>query len=48
MTISKIAKKKLFVDESRIWDMEKHAAGAPSNKNLKIRSFGMIFMLKIC
>ena len=48
MTISKIARKKLFVDESRIWNMEEPTAGAPSNKNLKIRSFGMIFMLKIC
>ena len=48
MTISKIVRKKLFVDESRIWNMEEPAPGAPSNKNLKIRSFSMIFMLKIC
>ena len=27
MTMSKIARKKLFVDESRIWNLEKPATG---------------------
>ena len=38
MTISKIAKKKLFIDESRIWNLEEPAAGAASTMSTKIRS----------
>ena len=36
--MSKIARKKLFVDKSRIWNLEKPAAGAASNMKTKIRS----------
>ena len=38
MTESKIARKKLFADEPRIWNLKKLAAGAPSNMTLKRRS----------
>ena len=38
MTESKIARKKLFADEPRIWNLKKLAAGAPSNMTLKGRS----------
>ena len=38
MRISKIARKKLFVDKSRIWNLEEPAAGAASNMKTKIRS----------
>ena len=44
MTMSKIGRKKLFVDESRIWNMEEPTAGAPSNMNLTGRSFLMSYM----
>ena len=36
--MSKIARKKLFVDKSRIWNQEEPAAGAASNMKTKIRS----------
>ena len=36
--MSKIARKKLFVDKSRIWNLEEPAAGAASNMKTKIRS----------
>ena len=42
--MSKIARKKLFVDESRIWNIEEPAAGAPSNMILEIRSNLMTYM----
>ena len=38
MTMSKIARKKLFVDESRIWNLEEPAAGAASTMSTNIRS----------
>ena len=38
MTMSKISRKKLFVDESRIWDLEEPAAGVTSDINAKKRS----------
>ena len=38
MRMSKIARKKLFVDKSRIWNLEEPAAGAASNMKTKIRS----------
>ena len=38
MTMSKIARKKLFVDESRIWNLEEPAAGAASTMSINIRS----------
>ena len=41
MAMTKIARKKLFVNKSRIWNIEEAAAGAPSNNNLKIRSILM-------
>ena len=44
MAMSKIARKKLFVDKSRIWNIEQAAAGARSNINLKIRSIVMEYM----
>ena len=34
----KIARKKLFVDESRIWNLEEPAAGATSSMSTNIRS----------
>ena len=37
MTLSKIARKKLFVDESRIWSLDEPAAGAASKMKTKIR-----------
>ena len=33
MAMSKIARKKLFVNKSRIWNIEEATAGAPSNIN---------------
>ena len=36
--MSKIARKKLFVDKSRIWNLEEPGAGAASNMKTKIRS----------
>ena len=44
MTMSKIARKKLFVDESRIWNLEEPAAGATSNKDMKITSILVGYM----
>ena len=38
MAISKKARKKLFVDESRIWNLEEPAAGAASNMKTNIIS----------
>ena len=38
MTISKIARKKFLVDESKIWNLEKPAAGAASNMKTNTRS----------
>ena len=45
MTMSRIARKKLFVDESRIWNVKEAAAGAASTMKTKIRSilFGYIW-----
>ena len=37
--MSKITRKKLFVDESRKWNLEEPAAGAASTMSTKIRSF---------
>ena len=42
--MSKIARKKLFVDESRIWNLEEPAAGAASTMSTKIRSFLIGYM----
>ena len=36
--MSKIARKKLFIDESRIWNLEEPAAGAAFTMSTKIRS----------
>ena len=44
MTMNKIARKKLFVDESRIWNIEEPMASAPSNMNLKIKCILMRYM----
>ena len=38
MTISKIARKKFLVDESKIWNVEEPAAGAASNMKTNTRS----------
>ena len=38
MTISKIARKKFLVDESKIWNLEEPAAGAASNMKTNTRS----------
>ena len=40
--MSKIARKKLFVDESRIWNLEEPAAGVTSDINAKIRSLYVV------
>ena len=37
MTMSKIGREKLFMDESRIWKLEEPAAGAASTMNTNIR-----------
>ena len=42
--MSKIARKKLFVDESRIWNLEEPAAGAASTMRTKIRSVLIHYM----
>ena len=42
--MSKIARKKLFVDKSRIWNLEEPAAGAASNMKTKIRSILFEYM----
>ena len=39
MIISKIARKKLFVEESRMWNLERPAAVAASTMSTKIKSF---------
>ena len=44
MTMSKIARKELFVDESRIWNLEEPAAGITSDINTKIRSILILYM----
>ena len=44
MTMSRIATKKLFADESRICKIEELAANAPSSMNLKIRSILIRYM----
>ena len=44
MTMSKIARKKLFVDESRIWNLEEPAAGAASTMSTNIRSILFRYM----
>ena len=36
--MSKIARKKIFVDGSRIWNLEEPAASTASTMSLKIRS----------
>ena len=38
MTMSKIARKKFLVDESKIWNLEEPAAGAASNMKTNRRS----------
>ena len=38
MTMSKIARKNFFVDESKIWNLEEPAAGAASNMKTNRRS----------
>ena len=38
MPMSKIARKKSFLDESRIWNLEEPAVGAASNMKTNIRS----------
>ena len=38
MTMSKIARKKIFVGESKIWNLEEPAAGAASNMKTNRRS----------
>ena len=42
--MTKIARKNLFVDESRIWTIEEPAAGAASNMKTKIRSILLGYM----
>ena len=44
MTISKIARKKIFVDESRIWNLEEPAAGAATTMSTNIRSILLDYM----
>ena len=42
--MSKIARKELFVDESRIWNLEEPAAGAASTMSTNIRSILLGYM----
>ena len=42
--MSKIATKKLFVEESRIWILEESAAGAASTMSTNIRSILLDYM----
>ena len=42
--MSKIARKELFVDESRIWNLEEPAAGITTDINTKIRSILITYM----
>ena len=44
MTTSKVVRKKLFVDQSRIWNLEEPATGVSSNMTLKRRSILMGYM----
>ena len=37
MTIGKAPRTKLFVDKSRIWNLDEPAAGETSNPNMNIR-----------
>ena len=38
MTMRKVARKKLFIDKSRLWNLEEPAAGVASNIKTKLRS----------
>ena len=40
--MSKIARKKLFADESRIWNFEEPAAGSPSSMSTNIHKVNFI------
>ena len=42
--MSKIARKKLFVNESRIWNLEESTAGVASNMKTNIRSILFRYM----
>ena len=42
--MSKIARKKVFVDESRIWNLEEFFAGTASSRSTKIRSILFSYM----
>ena len=42
VTMSKIARKKLFADESRIWNFEEPAAGSPSSMSTNIHKVNFI------
>ena len=42
--MSKLARKKLFVDESRIWNLEESPAGVASNMKTSIRSILFRYM----
>ena len=44
MTMSKIARKKLFVDEPRIWNTEEPVAGTASTMSTNIRSILLGYM----
>ena len=44
MTMSNIARKKLFVDKSRTWNLEEPAAGAASIMSTNIRSILLGYM----
>ena len=44
MTVSKIATKKKFVNEPRIWNLEEPASGVASNMKTKIRSILFRYM----
>ena len=42
--MSKIARKKLFVDETRIWNLEESTVGVASNMKTNIRSILFRYM----
>ena len=44
MTISKIARKQIFVDESRKWNLEEPAAGAATTMSTNLRSILLDYM----
>ena len=44
MTMRKVARKKLFIDESRLWNLEEPAAGVASNIKTKLRSVLLGYM----